>query len=180
MSKIVKWLISLLAILIALNLVILTNLLVIKYRYNYHPIDCARIKYYPSKSVVDISREDAIMLVDELFDIRYTLRWDDLKSKGLLGTSMVVLNIVTLDNTLSGWEIISTLTHELCHIKYYSSNETFIEYISFVELYESGIDILENRAEWLIYEQCVIKIRANTEYDCSWYIIEYLKSKFLI
>lgn len=170
-----KWLVGVLIVVILANIVVWTNLLIIKYRYNYSPVDCARIEYTPNNAPnLDLERDEAIALIDNLFGINYTLKWGDLKKDGLLGTSKVIINVVTLDNTLTGWDILYTLTHELCHIKYYTSNETYTEFRTFVELYESNNDVLKNRAEWLIYEQCVLKTRYGTEYDSSWYIIDYL------
>ena len=157
------------------NIIVWTNLIIIKYRYNYSPIECARIEYTPSNAQnLALERDEAVSLIDNLFGINYTLKWGDLKSDNKLGTSTLIFNIVTLDCTLNGWEILSTLAHELCHLKYYTSNETYTEYMTFVELYESDNDILKNRAEWLIYEHCVRKIYGGTEYDCSWYILGYL------
>lgn len=178
MSKTMKWITIIIIVLVLGNIIIWTNFFIIKYRYNYAPIECARIEYTPSNVPnFDLEREEAIALIDDLFGINYTLKWGDLKEDGILGHTVLILNIVTLDNTLTGWEILDTLTHELCHIKYYTSNETYTELMSFVELYESDNEILKNRAEWMIFEQCVLKVRNGTEYDASYYILEYLKTQ---
>lgn len=164
-------------ILLILNIALFVNLYLLVYKNSYEVIDTEPIEYYPSKEKEHISVEQAVELVNNHFKINYTLKFDSLQSSGLLGKTMPIINVVTIDNNLSGWEVISTLTHELCHIKYYTISETFTEFKTFVELYESNNSILKNRAEWLVYEHCVKQYRKYTDYDCSWYIIDYLNNK---
>ena len=175
MPKILIVLFCLIAILVIVNVILWTNFYLIAIKYSeYKPIDCSRVAYKPSQSQVDISVYNAIKLVNEHFDINYTLKFEDMQEQGLWGNTTLVLNIIRVDNDLSGWNMLYVLAHELCHIKYYTSNETFTEYMTFVELYESNNEILHNRGEWLAKYIIDYKWRINTEYDCSYYIINYL------
>jgi hypothetical protein len=79
-----------------------------------------------------------------------------------------------LDNELNSTQTIQTLAHELCHIKYYTNNETYTEYMTFIELYQSDNVYLKNAAEWMIYEHLVVQAHYGTAYDISYYIAEYL------
>lgn len=176
MTKTLKRLVIIISILLIVNVIIWTNTFIIVFRYNYKPIDCLAIQYIPKQPPNEITVEKAVELVNEHFNINYTLKFENLRQNGMSGNATLILNIVRLDKNLNGWEVLATLTHELCHIKYYTINETFTEYMSFVELYESDNDILKNRANWLIYEHCTLQIYKHTKYDCGWYILEYLKN----
>ena len=180
MSKTIKILIVGIVILIVINIVLWINLYLLMFKHNdFKPIDCSCIVYTPSQQQENITLDDAIAIVNEHFDISYTLKFKDMRENGLLGNAKFFcgiswFNTITLDNDLSGWETIYVLTHELCHIKYYTCNETFTEYMTFIELYESDNEIMHNRGEWLAREQVYYKTRWHTEYDCSYYIKKYL------
>jgi len=128
---------------------------------------------YAKPEYLEITNEQAIELVNEHFGMTYFLRIVDL-DESLYGQSIVPINLVLLDDSLNCVQTIQTLTHELCHIKYYTNNETYTEYMTFVELYESDNIYLKNAAEWMIYEHLALQGHVNTAYDISYYIAEYL------
>lgn len=158
-----------------IDVVIWSNVFAINYKYTLEPVNIP-ICYIEPQNEIDysIDVDTAVNLVNDLFQINYTLKFDDLKSIGLNGMAYLFVNSVIIDETLTGWEVLKTLSHELCHIKYYTGNETYTEYMAFVNLYESNNETLKNRAEWLAYEQCTLRNRKNTEYDCGFYIAKYL------
>ena len=177
-----KFYVTILIILVLVNVFLWTNFYLVIYKNSYAviPTDC--MYYEPVKEQDNITVEQAIDIVNEHFGISYRLRFDDIREQGILGTANFFcgiswFNIVTLDNDLTGWDMLYVLTHELCHIKYYTADETFTEYMTFVELYESENEFMHNRGDWIIREQVYYKRKINTEYDCAYYIIEYLKEK---
>lgn len=165
-----------LVLLILWNIIVWGNLIYIKYSHTLQPSNDYELLSKPDyPEYIEIDK--SIELVNSMFNINYSLSFADLKSIGLLGMAHVTTRQVVIDNTLSGWDILYTLTHELCHIKYYTSNEAYTEYMTFINLYENSNNILHLRGEWVAYEQCTLQLRKNTEYDCSYYILKYLKDK---
>lgn len=88
------------------------------------------------------------------------------------GTIYVDKNVDTID-------YIIILAHEVTHIKYATSNETFTEYTSIVTLYESNNILFQkvalNRAKLIVGGGLY-----GTEYDCGYYLIQYFKDKWRI
>lgn len=174
MEKRLKIYISIIIFLLIFDIVLWSNLYLVVYRNAYNVISCSAVYYEPSKEPDDITVKQAIEIVNEHFNINYTLKFEDMQENGLLGKATFIFNIVRIDNDISGWEVLYVLTHELCHLKYYTINETFTEYMAFVELYESDNEIMHNRGEWMAREQVYYRKKLNTEYDCAWYIRQYL------
>ena len=129
--------------------------------------DYIRPEYMP------IDNSEAIELVNKHFNMTYILRIVDL-DESLFGQSIIPISLVMLDKDLNGTQTIQTLAHELCHIKHFTNNETYTEYMTFIELYESDNIYLKNAAEWMIYEHLVLQAHYGTAYDISYYIAEYL------
>ena len=152
---------------------ILCSTVVMTNRVSFEPkeaVSCAydRPEYMPLQD-----NDQAIELVNEHFNMTYILRVADL-DESLFGQSIVPISLVILDDELNSTQTIQTLAHELCHIKYFTNNETYTEYMTFVELYESDNIYLKNAAEWMIYEHLVLQVHYGTDYDISYYIAEYL------
>lgn len=90
------------------------------------------------------------------------------------GISIIMWRVVQIDKDLDVHTYIVTYTHELCHVRYQVGNETYTAYMTFVRLYESNNAELQYHA--LIYAKDVISgDYSGTEYDCGYYILEYLK-----
>lgn len=156
------------------------NILYVKFYYNYKPVPIDEIEWEPPQKMETGSKLYITETLNNHFNLKYNYKEDKLFEKGIWGNTSLITRTITIDENLSEWNFILVLTHELCHLKYYTANETFTEYITFVELYESGNDLFKNRAEWMIYEQCVRQIYRGTNYDCAYYIINYLKEKNLL
>ena len=127
------------------------------------------------KTVYDLSMKDAIKIVDDFMDVHYTLNIVD-KSNDYLGRNFGCSTYIEIA-IQSGWETLWTLTHELVHYKYQSSNETFTNFKTWQLLYESSVPILVARAKYEAYDQCELGGFKNTEYDISWYIVNYLEKE---
>lgn len=169
----IKIAIVVLMILYMLYMIITTSLIVLLHR-DFKPKDFDEQAYYLYDDKLEISRDEAKRLCNEHFGFTYLLIETPLRHKGLLGRAIPNYGIILVDNSIDGWELVKTLAHELCHIKYYTANETFTEYMTFVELYESDNYILKQVALNLANEHCYDKRHYNTKYDVAWYINDYL------
>ena len=127
------------------------------------------------KTVYDLSMKDAIKIVDDFMDVHYSLEIVEDNGK-FLGRNLCCTTYIQIVEQ-SGWETLWTLTHELVHYKYQSSNETFTNFKTWQLLYESGINILVSRAKYEAYCQCTLGYFKNTQYDITWYIVEYLEKE---
>ncbi|MBR7090875.1 MAG: ImmA/IrrE family metallo-endopeptidase [Clostridia bacterium] len=173
MSKAVyRILVAMLSIVVLFCSYILFSAVVMTNRVSFESREAVACDYARPK-FLDIDKDQAIQLVNQHFDMSYILRIVDL-DESLFGQSIVPISLVLLDNNLNSTQTIQTLAHELCHIKYYTNNETYTEYMTFVELYESDNEYLKNAAEWMIYEHLVLHANYGTAYDISYYIAEYL------
>lgn len=164
---------KLIIVLAIATILLLVNLIILK--RNYMPIkDIKPIKYdvVINKS---LTQEEAIERVNNHFKINYTLKW---RNNGYpAGQALLYVNVVYLQEGMHWIDLIHTLSHELCHIKYYSANETYVEFMAFKELYESGDEYLHFVGEYMIALHCEYRALAKTEYDIGYYILKYLEEK---
>lgn len=94
------------------------------------------------------------------------------------GKAIPLLHIVMIQDNLRLYHkdtYIYTYAHELAHVKYATSNETFTEYKSIVVLYESGIDYLQAIA-WNEAVNIMRGCYRGNKYDCGKQLIDYFKT----
>lgn len=90
--------------------------------------------------------------------------------------SVVFIRLVKVEKDLSLENYVMAYAHELTHLKFMYGDETMTVFKTFVMLYESGNAELQHIA--LKDAQDIINGGyKGTDYDCSYYIIEYLKEK---
>lgn len=89
------------------------------------------------------------------------------------GRALYIPPIVFIDDGLVGVGYITTYVHELMHIKYQTKNERFVTFQTFKTMYESGDETLRGCAMDLAY--MVVCGGYEKEYDCGYYILEYLE-----
>lgn len=120
-----------------------------------------------------ISKEEAKQLIANLFDVEHTyIETNDIPETDF-ANSNIARKEVKIRTDLDLVEYVISYTHELVHIKYELYDETNTAYKTFIELYESGHEELQNIS--LVYAQSVIDgCYKGTEYDCGYYILEYL------
>lgn len=141
--------------------------------YNLKPKDYEYMQVYEPFIKINISKSEARIIVDDLYDIPHLYNEKDL-SNGDLGRTLILFRIVDIDKDLDVLNYVITYAHELTHLKYWCNNETFVSFKTFVHLYESDNKILKYIAT--IYANNIFNGSAkNTEYDCGYYIQEYLK-----
>lgn len=120
-----------------------------------------------------LTKQTARTTIANLFNTPHIYREKDLPPQEN-GRSKIMWRIVEIDKNLDVHTYIVTYTHELCHVRYQVGNETYTAYMTFVRLYESNNAELQYHA--LVYAQDVISgDYSGTEYDCGYYILEYLK-----
>lgn len=165
-----KLIISLWIIFISLT----ANIIVLE-RHIFMPVrDITPIKY---DTVIDasISREKVVEHINNHFKINYSLEWvNNYKDKG---KADVIFHRVKLKNEMSPMYVGMTLAHELCHIKYYCANETWVEFMAFKELYESNDTVLKMCGDAMITLHCEYRAYKGTAYDIGWYILDYLEKE---
>ena len=100
----------------------------------------------------------------------------DIKSAS--GLSIALIPSIIVDEELDDAEIYCwVFTHEVMHIKRFSANETYVCFETFKFLYESENDYLHNAG--VRYGTRQLNGYYHGEYDCSGYIINYLKKEIL-
>lgn len=95
--------------------------------------------------------------------------WYSEKSMDVIGTSNLYLRHIIMDNTASQNDYVETFCHELLHIKYFTANDRFVNYKTFVTLYESEFMQVAINMAWEM-QQCYV----DREYDCLAQICDYL------
>lgn len=126
-----------------------------------------------NKPQLTLTKESACTTIAELLDTPHIYLEKDLQAQEN-GRSRILWRVIEINKNIDIHTYIITYTHELCHVRYQVSNETYTAYMTFVRLYESGNAELRYHA--LVYAQDVIGGGYNgTAYDCGYYILEYLK-----
>lgn len=69
-----------------------------------------------------------------------------------------------------------TLCHEMCHINYFTGNEIYTNFMTFKTLYESENEELKQIGA--IFGIYVLNGMFNQDYDCSYYIVQYIMNNF--
>lgn len=120
------------------------------------------------------SKEEAAALVRNLYNTPHSFKETDLNNKN--GHADILKKVVYIDDNLTISDFIYAYAHELTHLKYATTNETFTSYKSIIMLYESNNHILQCvalSATTEILNGCA----EGTEYDCGYYLTEYFKDK---
>lgn len=91
------------------------------------------------------------------------------KLDGRVGKSNVHLRRVVIDTNATQSDYIETLCHELLHIKHFTANERFVNYKTFVTLYESEFRQVAINMAWEMQNG-----KVEREYNCLAQICDYL------
>ena len=125
------------------------------------------------KPQLTLTKQTARTTIANLFNTPHIYREKDLPAQEN-GRSKIMWRVVQIDKDLDVHTYIITYAHELCHVRYQVGNETYTAYMTFVRLYKNNNAELQYHA--LIYAKDVISgDYSGTEYDCGYYILEYLK-----
>lgn len=111
--------------------------------------------------------------INKLFNCQYILIYRDLSDADIIGCAYIIPKIVVIHDDLSMEDFVITLTHELIHITHITTNERYTSFQTFKILYESDNDYFKNVALYFAHLQ--VKNYYSYDYDCSGYIVDYLK-----
>lgn len=91
------------------------------------------------------------------------------------GRALIPLRLITISESLVGYEYCRVFTHEVMHIQKVSGQENYISFETFKFLYESEDEELHNVGVWIAIRQLLGYYPSNE--DCHEQIIEYIESK---
>lgn len=116
-------------------------------------------------------REQARKTLETEFGVEnYTYKEGNVKNG--VGLSIIPLRYIKIDADADMEKYYRALAHEMCHIKYFTANEIYTQFMAFKGLYES--DNPELKEAGLIFGVEILNGNYPTEYDCSQLIINYL------
>ena len=120
-------------------------------------------------SNIHISKQEIRVLLENELDFKnYVYKEGNTKNY-----SVAMFRYINVDKDLDVEQYCIVLCHEMCHIKYFTANERYTQFMAFKSLYESDNEELKNVGAWFgIY---VLNRMYNETYDCSKLIIDYLK-----
>jgi hypothetical protein len=107
--------------------------------------------------------------IEDLLNIRFYFYEETKIEDG--GMCNPIIRKILLSSDLTDIEYIEIFCHELCHIKYFTSNERFTQYKTWETLYNS--DKYRPVANYILYKMS--RRMYYKEYDCYCQILEYLK-----
>ena len=119
----------------------------------------------------NISRQEIRTLLEEELDFNnYVYKESDVSNGGY---SVAFYRYINMDQNLDIEQYCIILCHEMCHIKHFTANEIYTQFMTFKTLYESGYKELKQIGTWFgIY---VLNRMYENNYDCSKLIIDYLQ-----
>lgn len=131
-------------------------------------IESTQVPTFKQENIVyNMSTDDIRNTIEGLVGIKSY--WYDEKPMVVAGTSNLYLRRVVMDTTASQNDYIETFCHELLHIKHFTSNERFVNYKTFITLYESEFRQVALNMAWKMQNgQC------EKEYNCLAQICDYL------
>ena len=172
-----KWI-----ILILISLVILAISLAFNIRNNYKFVeveDSTRQTYinHLNKQVrfggYKETRQEIRAMLEEELGFRHYIYTEGKVDTG--GRAVAMYRVIEMDKDIDIEQYCIVLCHEMCHIKYFTANEIYTQFMAFKSLYESDNPTLKSVGAWFgIY---VLDRHYVTEYDCSQLIIDYLEEK---
>ena len=135
------------------------------------------LAYIPHQEKVDpqLSNDESIKLINKLCGREFNLEFvENANYDGQVtffaffdNTIRINTNIID-DNTRFIW----TYAHEVTHATKFCINERKTQYLTFVFLYESGIEYFKQVA---LFQASMMVNLVEQEYDATYYIVEYLK-----
>lgn len=126
----------------------------------------------------NVTKQEIRTLLEDELDFRfYIYKEGEVKVTTNSAYSIALLRYIKVDMDKCGRvdDYCIALCHEMCHIKYFTGNEIYTQFMTFKTLYESDNETLHDIGVWFgvyILNRCYTQ-----NYDCSQLIINYLKEK---
>ena len=169
--------IGILIFVILLELIVIVALLS-RFYYVFAYNDLEVLSYQPVKlrftpMNYSFNKEQIKQIIANLFNVEHSYNETSDLPETDSANSVIGRKEVKIRPDLPLIEFTVSYTHELVHIKYELYDETNTAYRTFVDLYESGNEELKNIS--LVYAQSIMDgCYKGTEYDCGYYILQYL------
>lgn len=143
------------------------------YKLDYKDnIEMTSMKYVPIRPST-WTEEEYIEILEELVGYNnYNLSKYDFDIRQSADCNLITKNI-RIDYNLSFENFVFSFTHELIHLKYFTGNERFVNYNTWLILYECDNFYLNNVAK--CYADLDFKGNISYDYSCAGYIEDYLK-----
>lgn len=165
---------SIIIILLALLLILMMGMEgYILFSHNWKVKEYTRVDLQVPTMEYNLTKAQAKELVKDLYDTPHFFTEKELQG-ATLGQSYILWRVAEINFGLDVEDFTITYAHELTHIKYQVQNETYITFMTFKVLYESGNAVLQNMA--LRHARVILGGGYNgTAYDCGYYILDYLR-----
>ena len=141
------------------------ELAVIQYNHRHYAmeyVDC------------NLTKQEIRDVLDDIYGVSYIYYETNYLGEDVDGIAESKPNRISVLDSLDNETYIIVLSHELTHLKYQTSNETFTEYKSLTTLYETNIEVFKkaalNKVKFIIgggYD--------GKEIDCGYYLLNYFK-----
>ena len=173
-----KWLIPILIISIIIGSIILAFNMRNNYKFVEVGNDTRQMyinylnKQVRSNGYKSTKQEIRTLLENEMDFKNYIYKEGSVKNGGY---SVAFYRYIKVDANLDIEQYCIVLCHEICHIKYFTANEIYTQFMAFKSLYESDNEELKRAGTWFgIY---ILNGDYEKGYDCSWLIVDYLVDK---
>ena len=118
-----------------------------------------------------LSKQEFRTLLEDELDFDHYVYKEGNATNG--GYSVTALRYIKMDKSINIEQYCIILCHEMCHIKYFTANEIYTQFMTFKTLYESTNKELKQVGIWFgIY---ILNREYSNNYDCSKLIVDYLK-----
>ena len=159
-------------------IVILAVLLLIVAFQSIYPRFAHRMEYVEPTDIISVqykevdygySKSTIKDKLENIVGVRHYIYIEKNTNKKYFGITNFIFRTIVIDKSLTAYDYVEVLCHELIHLKYNTANERFTQYKTFVYLYNSEF---KQSALNIIY-----KLQHDYyyyEYDCYSQIIYYL------
>ena len=130
---------------------------------NRNVINGLEVNYTSSKP------EIRALLEDELNFGGYIYKESGTKTGGY---SIAMCRYINVSPNLAVEKYCAVLCHEMCHVKYFTDNEIYTNFMAFKHLYESDSPELKQAGTWFGIH--ILNREYEHRYDCSKLIVDYL------
>ena len=119
------------------------------------------------------TREQMRKALEDELDFRHYIYREGKTPRNEQGFSVALIRYIKVDISKCDIEYYCiTLCHEMCHLKFFTRNEIYTQFMTFKTLYESNN--AELRQVGIRFGVYVLNGSYDHEYDCSYLITDYL------
>ena len=171
---------TIVTVIISANIIITLYIIsCIIYMFCFNKLDVKEYKHKIlniSRMEYTLTKEEAKTLIKDLYHTPHFYKETINIKSGRMAETYGLIRYVRIKKGLNLKDFVIAYAHELSHLMFMCADETTTQFKTFVMLYESGNAELQHIA--LRDAQDIINGKyRGTEYDCGFYILEYLNEK---